>query len=105
VDSGAPLPERTGDIIHMHATRIPLWVFFNSLGMELTKDCLTLSANEQYCTDAGKTLKFYVNGMPHEGFDDYVFEDLDKILISYGDEGDEEILGQLQSITDFASLH
>ena len=105
VDSGAPAPEETGDIIHMHATGIPLWVFFNSIGMDFNKDCITLENNEKFCNEKNKKLKFYVNGKPNNEFENYVFNDLDKILISYGDENNEQIRNQLDSITSFASLH
>lgn len=29
VDSGTPAPEKTGDVIHMHATGVPLWLLMN----------------------------------------------------------------------------
>ena len=35
VDSGAPSPEKTGDLLHMHAKGVPLWIFFESIEMEL----------------------------------------------------------------------
>src|SRR3989338_5239698 len=105
VDSGAPMPEKTGDIIHMHATGIPLWVFFNSIGMDFNKDCITLENKEKFCNQENAKLKFYVNGKTNNEFENYVFNDLDKILISYGDESEEEAKNQLVSITDFARIH
>lgn len=105
VDSGAPTPEKTGDIIHMHATGIPLWVFFKSIGMDFNKDCITLENNEKICNEENKKLKFYVNGKPNNEFENYIFNDLDKILISYGKENNEQIKNQLDSITDFAKIH
>ena len=105
VDSGAPLPEKTGDILHMHATGISLWIFFKSIGMDFNKDCITLENKEKFCNKENKKLKFYVNGQENSEFENYVFNDLDKILISYGDESEEEIKNQLASITDFAKIH
>jgi len=105
VDSGAPAPEKTGDIVHMHASGVPLWVFFKSIGMDFNKDCITLENKERFCNDSNKKLKFFVNGKESNEFENYVFNDLDKILISYGDESEEEINNQLASITDFAKLH
>ena len=105
VDSGAPAPEKTGDGLHMHATGVPLWIFFNSIGMNFNKNCVTLENKEKYCNDANEKLKFFVNGKINNEFENYVFNDLDKILINYGDEGEEEIKSQLASITDFAKLH
>ncbi len=105
VDSGAPAPEKTGDVIHMHAKVVPLWIFFKSIGMDFNKDCITLENKEKFCNKENKKLKFYVNGELNNDFENYVFNDLDKILISYGDESKEEIKNQLDSITDFAKLH
>ncbi len=105
VDSGAPAPEKIGDILHMHAKGVFLWIFFESLGMKFNKDCLTIESGEKYCNDGTNTLKFYVNGELNSEFENYVFNDLNKILISYGDETGEELQQQLNSITDFAKVH
>lgn len=105
VDSGAPAPEKTGDVLHMHATGVPLWIFFKSIGMDFNKDCITLENKEKFCSDSNKKLKFFVNGKESNEFENYIFNDLDKILISYGDESEEEIKNQLALITYFASLH
>ena len=105
VDSGAPAPEKTGDIIHMHATGVPLWIFFKSVGMDFNKDCITLENKEKFCNEGNKKLKFYVNGKLNDELENYAFKDLDEILISYGDETEEEIRKQLSTITDFARIH
>lgn len=103
LDKGAPAPEKTGHIIHMHATGVPLWMFFKSVGMDFNKDCLAFSDGQKFCNDGTKTLKFYVNGVPNNEWENYVFRDLDKILISYGSE--EDLSEQINSITDFARNH
>ncbi|MBI4010198.1 MAG: hypothetical protein HY361_03350 [Candidatus Aenigmarchaeota archaeon] len=103
LDKGAPIPEKTGDVLHMHATGVPLWIFFGSVGMNFDKNCLTLFNQEKFCNDGKNILKFYVNGKPNEKWENYVFNDLDKILISYGNEAD--LTQQLNSITDFAKNH
>lgn len=105
VDSGAPAPEKTGDVIHMHAEGIPLWIFFKSIEMDFNKDCIILDNKEKFCGEGNKRLKFFVNGKESSEFENYVFNDLDKILISYGDESGEEIQRQLASVTDFAKIH
>ena len=104
VDSGSPAPEQIGDVLHMHAEHVPLWLFFESVGMKLTKDCITLENDEQYCNDGKHKLRMYVNGAEHDEFGGYIFHDLDKILITYGD--DESVIPQqLASITEFAKDH
>ena len=105
VDSGAPAPEKTGDVIHMHASGVPLWIFFTSIGLDFNKNCITQNNNQQFCNQDSKRLKFYVNGKENNEFEKYVFNDMDKILISYGDENLEEINKQLSSTTNFAGNH
>ena len=85
VDSGSPEPEKTGDLIHMHATGVPLWIFFESVDLELPEN-----------------LKIYANGIEVADWKKYVFNDLDKILITNG-KGD--LSEQLNSITNFAGNH
>ena len=94
-----------GGVLHMHATGVPLWVFFKSIGTDFNKECITLESKEKLCNDGSKKLKFFVNGKENNEFENYVFKDLDKILISYGNENQEQIQNQLNSITDFAKLH
>ena len=94
----------SGEVIHMHATGVPLWLFFESIGMKFEKDCFAVDTGVKYCNSAEKSLKFYVNGKENNEFGDYVFNERDKILISYGDKG-KDISSQLDSITDFAKNH
>ncbi|MBI2660837.1 hypothetical protein HYX09_01055 [Candidatus Woesearchaeota archaeon] len=105
VDSGAPAPEKTGDVLHMHAAGVPLWIFFKSVGMDFSKDCINMENKEKFCNDSNKKLKFFVNGKESNEFENYAFKDLDKIVVSYGDGSEEEIKNQLSSITDFAKAH
>ena len=97
--------EDSSGVLHMHATGIPLWIFFKSIGMDFNKDCITLENNEKFCNDENKNIKFLVNEKENDEFENYVFKDFDKILISYGNENQEQIKNQLNSITDFAKLH
>lgn len=103
LDKGAPAPEKTGDVLHMHATGVPLWIFFKSVGMDFNKESLALPDGRKFSNDGKNTLKFYVNGKPNSEWENYVFDDLDKILILYGSEAD--LTQQLNSITDFAKKH
>ena len=97
--------EDASGVLHMHATGVPLWVFFKSVYMDFNKDCITLESKEKFCNDDNNKLRFFINGQPNNDFENYVFKDLDKILISYGNENQEQIQNQLNSITNFAKLH
>lgn len=97
--------EDASGVLHMHATGVPLWIFFKSIGMDFNKDCITLENKENFCNSGNKKLRFFVNGKENNEFKNYVFNDLDNILISYGNENEEEIKNQLNTITDFAKSH
>ena len=97
--------EDASGVLHMHATGVPLWIFFKSIGMNFNKDCITLENKEKFCNDENKKLKFFVNRKESSEFENYVFNKLDKLLISYGNDNEEEIKNQLNSITNFAKNH
>ncbi len=96
-----------GTVVHMHATGVPLKMFFNSFGMKFTPECFEVSKDSKFCNDGVNTLKMYVkhnNGTWEKNteYEKFVFTDLDKILITYGDESDDEIVAQQNNVTDFS---
>ncbi|MBI4143557.1 hypothetical protein HY487_01590 [Candidatus Woesearchaeota archaeon] len=90
-----------GDVMHIHATGHTLGHLFKSLGIDFNSNCVAFEGQE-YCNNGDKKLKFYVNGKLNSQFDNYVIRDLDKYLISYGDENESGIQKQLSSITNLA---
>jgi hypothetical protein len=97
--------EDASSVLHMHATNVPLWVFFRSIGMDLSKECLIIDNVQKFCNTGKSILKFYVNEKPSNDVENYVFNDNDKILVSYGDESGEELIKQINSVTDYAKNH
>jgi len=93
----------SGDVLHMHASGVPLWVFFESIGIKFDEECFAYN-REEYCTGGTNSLKFYVNGKPNEEFGDYVFRDNDKLLISYG-VASENASNQISAVTSFSENH
>ncbi len=94
--------EETGKVLNIHAKGVPLGLFLKSLGIEFNNECLAID-NEKFCSGNGKKLRFFVNGKENNQFGDYIPKDLDKILISYGNE--EELIEQLNKLTDYAKNH
>ncbi|MEK6874323.1 MAG: hypothetical protein AABX52_01080 [Nanoarchaeota archaeon] len=94
-------PEKAGDVLHMHATGVSLGLFFESIGMNLSKNCVQI--DKKYCTNSTHKLGFFVNGKQNTQYDQYVFSDGDKILISYGQS--DHLIQELASITDFGQTH
>lgn len=96
------LEGRDGEVIHVHATGVTLGYFLGTLGMSIKEGCLRLDSGEEFCNEGERTLKVYVNNELIQNPEDYVMKDLDKILITYGDETEEEIKKQIASIPDKA---
>jgi len=94
--------EGIGDVVHIHATGLTVGYLFKSLGMDLSNNCLALEG-ENYCNDDITKLKFYVNGKPNNEFSNYIIQDLDKVLVSYGSESQAEIQKQIDSVTNLAA--
>lgn len=67
-----------GKKLHMHSTNVPLWVFFESIGMRFGRECLYTSSNE--CGD----VLFFVNGIQNSEYENYVFRDGDRLLVTLG---------------------
>ncbi len=92
-------------VLHMHATKVPLGIFFRSIGIQLAQNSLMLDNGHALTNTNGNSLKFYLNGHKVDELNDYVFQPLDKLLISYGPDNDPDIVRQINSITDFAKNH
>lgn len=97
--------EDASGLMHMHATGVPFWYFLKSVGVDLDKECITLENQQKFCNSANKKFRFFVNGEEYSDIGNYIFRDMDKILISYGNENEGQIQNQINSITDFAILH
>lgn len=86
---------RDGNTVHRHATGVPLGYLFDSLKIDLTDKCFVFPDGREFCSNDQYTLKFYVN---HEKVDDirnYIINEGDRILVSYGGETQDEINNQL----------
>lgn len=105
VDNNPNNKEDTSGVLHMHATKVPLNIFFRSLGMKLEKDNFTTADGQIFKNEAGKMLKFYLNGHKVDELGDYVFQPLDKLLITFGSENDLDLQKQISSVTNFAKDH
>ena len=92
-----------GDVMHVEARGAVLGDFFTSVGMRLTKDCFSLRG-QSFCNNENNSLKFHVNKMKRNEYNEYSISDLDRILISYGNETSEEIQKQSDAVTEAACV-
>ena len=84
-----------GTTIHRHATGVPLGFLFDSLNIGMDGKCFVFPDGRQFCTNEDYSLKYYVNHQPVSSINDYIFEDGDRILISFGSETPEQVEEQL----------
>lgn len=87
-------------VMHIESREVDLGDFFASLGMIFNKTCFI--AEEEHCSDETHSLKFYVNGAANMEYDRYRPKDLDRILISYGNETD--LSRQMGAVTSLACV-
>lgn len=87
---------QNGDTVHRHATGVTLEYLFESLSTVVTDECYIFPDAREFCTDDDYSLKFFINGESVPGITDYVLNEDDRILVSYGSETQEEIDDQIQ---------
>jgi len=88
-----------GSTIHRHATGVMLGFLFETIGIGLDDECFSFKASaggeRKFCTNEEFSLKFYVNHELVDNLTERVFEDGDRILVSYGGEDQMQIDAQL----------
>ena len=87
--------ESDGTTIHRHSTGVTLGYLFDSINIGIDNKCYIFPDGRQFCTNEDYSLKYYINHQPVSNISDYIFEDGDRILISFGPETPEEIEDQL----------
>ena len=80
-----------GTTIHRHSSGVTTGFLFESLGITIDEECYIFPDGRQFCTNEDYTLRYYVNHEQVSSINDYVFDDQDRILITYGNESPEEI--------------
>ena len=84
-----------GTTIHRHSTGVTLGYLFDSINIGIDSKCFVFPDGRQFCTNEDYSLKYYINHQPVSNIYDYIFEDGDRILISFGSETPEQIEEQL----------
>ncbi|MBI5146824.1 MAG: protein-disulfide isomerase [Thaumarchaeota archaeon] len=87
-----------GNTIHRHASNIKLGYLFDTIKVDLTDECFAFpdkKPEHTFCANEDYTLKFFVNHQKVNSIRDYVINEDDRILISYGNENQTAIDAQL----------
>jgi len=87
-----------GETIHRHASGVSLGFLFDTLNIGLTDGCYIFPDKREFCTNEDYSLKFYINHQQVLGLRDFVLEDGDRILISYGNENSTQVEEQLARV-------
>ena len=90
--------ESDGNTIHRHSSGVTLDYLFGTLGLDIDEDCYIFGDGRQFCTNEDYSLKYFINGDSVNDINDYVVQDDDRILISYGGETEAQITDQLNEV-------
>ena len=90
--------ESDGNTVHRHSSGVTLDYLFGTLGIGIDEDCYIFADGRQFCTNEDYSLKYFINGDSVNSINDYVIQDDDRILISYGGETNEQITDQLNEV-------
>ena len=91
-------------VVHVHREGTTWREFFHSLGFELTDECLTLPEGDQYCTSGTVRLSFILNGVKVDAVAFQDITNIDRLLISFGSESDEELMQRWAEVKDEACI-
>jgi len=87
-----------GNTIHRHASGVTLGYLFDNLNIIISEECFIFPDGRQFCTNEDYSLKYYINHQLVDSIRDHILDDQDRILISYGNENQEQIVQQLQEL-------
>ena len=90
--------ESDGNTVHRHSSGVTLNYLFESLGIGIDEDCYIFGDGRQFCTNEDYSLKYFINGDRVNSINDYVVQNDDRILISYGGETEIQINQQLNEL-------
>ena len=83
--------ESDGATVHRHASGIKLGYLFDGLKIGVDSECYVFPDGRQFCTNEDYSLKYFINHQKVSDIQNYVLEDGDRILITYGSETPEKI--------------
>ena len=87
-----------GDTIHRHSTGVELEFLFNSMSVGVDENCFVFPDGRQFCNNEDYSLKFYINQQLVKDIRQYVIQEDDRILITYGNEDQLAIDKQLAEL-------
>lgn len=77
-----------GGILRSPTEPTTLGEFLLSAGVQITNTCIMLDIDKEYCNNEKNTLRMYVNSDRERDIENFIFKDLDRIMIVYGPPGE-----------------
>lgn len=93
LDENIHFHDGNGDIVHVHKVNVALTELFSSLKIAFPAD------------NSKNNLKVYVNGTLNQQVLNYIPQDTDQVLVSYGPVTDPKITSQLSSVTKNSCIY
>jgi len=87
-----------GTTVHRHSSGVTLGYLFETLGIAIDENCYIFPDGREFCNSDEYSIKYFINHQPVESINDHVPKDDVRILISYGDENQEQIDAQLSEL-------
>lgn len=88
----AHLHNNNADVAHVHDQGVTWGQLLANLGMAAGNDFLVVPGGDLYQADAGRTMKFILNGKPQFAVTNDLIRSGDRLLISFGPKGETEVL-------------
>ncbi len=81
-----------GSTLHRHATNVTFADFLKSvkIDIDMKNNCLIFTNGTKYCDDNNNKLRTFINGNSTKAISDYVLNNNDRLLVTYGNETDEQ---------------
>ncbi|MGZ5489329.1 MAG: hypothetical protein ACXW2E_03350 [Nitrososphaeraceae archaeon] len=91
-----------GSTLHRHATNVTFADFLKSVKMDIDKknNCLIFTNGTEYCDDNNNKLRTFINGNSTKSISDYVLNNNDRLLVTYGNETDEQSAKALDELNN-----
>ena len=87
-----------GTTVHRHSSGVTLGYLFETLGIAIDENCYIFPDGREFCNSDEYSIKYFINHQSVESINDHVLKEGDRILISYGDENQEQIDAQLSEL-------
>ena len=102
-DRNLHLHNNDGEVIHIHKEERTLNDFLQSVDISIADECIDTSfddENKSFCVSDEKIINVFINGEKTEEGGDYIFNDLDRILVYYGDDDTQNIEKLIDMVSD-----